>query len=129
MSFELRMLAWSVVLGLFQVLLAAQFSTLQRGIGWNMGARDEPVPPLKGVAGRLDRASRNFLETFPFFAAAVLIAEAADRTGALTWWGVQLYFWGRVVYLPVYALGVPGVRSAIWLMATFGLVLVLAALV
>jgi len=129
MSFELRMLTWSVVLGLFQVILAAQFSTLQRGVSWNIGPRDEPVQPLKGVGGRLERASRNFLETFPFFAAAVLIAEATDRTGVLTWWGVQLYFWGRVVYLPIYALGVPGVRSAVWLIATFGLVLVLAALI
>ena len=32
------------------------------------------LPPLGGTAGRLDRALRNFLETFPLFAAAVLIA-------------------------------------------------------
>ena len=52
--------------------------TLQRGLRWNAGPRDEPMPPLTGVAGRLSRALRNFLETFPFFAAAVLIAHAVN---------------------------------------------------
>jgi uncharacterized MAPEG superfamily protein len=32
-------------------------------------------------------------------------------------WGAQLYFWGRLAYLPLYALGVFLVRSLAWNLA------------
>jgi uncharacterized MAPEG superfamily protein len=64
-----------------------------------------------------------------FFAAAVLMANAAGRHNWMTAWGVQLYFWGRVAYLPLYAFGVPLIRSLIWNVATLGIVLVLLGLV
>jgi uncharacterized MAPEG superfamily protein len=86
------------------------------------------MPPLQGVGGRLQRALHNFVETFPFFAAAVLIAHVAGRHSALTLWGVQLYFWGRVAYLPLYAFGIPKVRSMAWGIATLGIILILIAL-
>ena len=128
MTIELSMLAFSIVLGLVQICLAASAATLQRGAVFNAGPRDAPQPPLKPVAGRLDRAQRNFLETFPLFAAAVLIAHVAGRHSWMTEWGAQLYFWGRVVYLPLYAAGVPWVRSAVWVVAALGIVLVLVGL-
>jgi uncharacterized MAPEG superfamily protein len=54
------------------------------------------------MPGRLQRALRNFGETFPLFAAAVLIAHVENVHNAYTLWGAHLYFWGRVVYLPLY---------------------------
>ena len=72
MTVELKMLAWSAALGMAQVLLAAFMATSQRGLKWNAGNRDEPVSPVTGAAARADRASRNFLETFVFFAAVCL---------------------------------------------------------
>ena len=67
MPIELKMLAWSVALGLVHVLLGAARTTHQRGLRWNVGARDAVLPPVTGVAARVDRALRNFLETFPFW--------------------------------------------------------------
>ncbi|MCD9028272.1 MAPEG family protein [Luteimonas sp. BDR2-5] len=125
---ELQMLAWSIALGLVHVLVAAGCATWQRGIGWNAGNRDGDAAPLTGVAVRTAAASRNFLETFPFFAAAVLAVVFSDRGGADTALGAQLYFWARVAYLPVYAIGIPYLRSAIWLVSLWGLLQVLWAL-
>ncbi|MBI3678211.1 MAG: MAPEG family protein [Proteobacteria bacterium] len=122
------MLTLAVVLGLFHLLIAARANNSQRGIKWNVGARDEPGAPTSKLAGRLERAFRNFTETFAFFAAAVLIATFAGRHNWATVWGVQLYFWGRVVYLPLYALGVPVLRTLVWVAATGGIVLVLVAI-
>lgn len=122
---ELRMLAWTIVLGLVQLLVAAGAATAQRGGKWNVGPRDGSPPPLAGVAGRLDRALRNLLETFAFFAAAVLAVVAAQRTDAHSALGVQLYFWARVLYVPLYAAGVPVVRSLVWSVSMVGIVLVL----
>jgi uncharacterized MAPEG superfamily protein len=128
MTIELRMLALSVLLGFIHIFLSGQATTHQYGLDWNMGARDQEMPPLNPLAGRLRRAQNNFFETFPLFAVAVLIAVFAGKRGALTDWGVQLYFWARVVYLPLYAFGIRMIRSIVWLVATIGIFLVLVAL-
>ena len=86
------------------------------------------APPLRGVAGRLDRALRNFLETFPLFAAVVLVAHVSETHNALTEWGSRLYLWGRVAYVPLYAAGVPLVRSLVGNVATVGIMLFVVAL-
>lgn len=125
MTFELLMLALSVVLGFVHIIVSACATTHQYGVRWNMSARDAQMPPLDVVAGRLQRASHNFLETFPLFAVAVLIADATNRHGLLSVVGSQVYFYARVIYLPVYAAGLPVVRSIVWSVATLGIVMVL----
>ena len=129
MTLELKMVALSTVLGLVQIVLASHASSLQRGYLWTASARDSPVPALTGIAGRLERALQNFLETFPLFAAAVLMAHFAGRHGWMTEWGAQLYFWARVAYVAFYAAGVFLVRSLVWNIATGGIVLVLVSLI
>jgi uncharacterized MAPEG superfamily protein len=61
-----------------QVVLASHAASVQRGYLCTAGPRDEAVPPLTGIAGRLERALRNFVETFPLLASAVLIAYVAN---------------------------------------------------
>src|SRR6187200_1007872 len=107
MSFELTVLAWTLVLALVQVLLPAVLRDAETGIGYNAGPRDEPAPPPGKLTGRLMRAQSNLFETLPVFAAAVLIAHVAGREGTLTHWGVLLYFAARLIYVPLYAAGVP----------------------
>jgi uncharacterized MAPEG superfamily protein len=128
MTTELCMLLWSVVLGLVQVVLAATCSVGQRGLGWAASPRDEVKPPLSGIGGRLDRARANFLETFPLFAAVVLAAQLLQHHDAMTVLGAQLYFWARLAYVPVYAAGIPYLRTLIWAASIVGIVLVLVAL-
>jgi len=128
MTIELNMLALSVALGLIQIVTASHAASMQRGYRWAAGPRDEIPPPLTGIAGRLDRAVRNFLETFPFFAAAVLVAQIDGRHDWMTVWGVQLYFWARALYVALYAFGVPLIRSLAWNAATIGIALILLAL-
>ena len=128
MTTELRMLALSIGLGFVHIILASHAKSSVYGYRWSAGPRDQGMPPLPGVPGRLERALRNFGETFPLFAAAVLIAHAADRHGAFTVWGAQLYFWARVAYLPLYAFGVPLVRSLVWNVAAAGIFLILLGL-
>ncbi len=128
MGTELQMLSWAVVLGLVQLVIAATLSTQQRGLGWNASARDGEPKPLTGIAARMDRALKNFLETFPFFATAVLVVAATQHTSAHTALGAQLYFWARVAYVPVYAAGIPYLRTLIWAVSLAGLLMVLLAL-
>jgi uncharacterized MAPEG superfamily protein len=127
MNLDLAMLVASCVLCLVQIVIASHASSLQRGYRWTASARDTEMPPLTGIAGRLERASRNFLETFPVFVAAVLLVHLLGRQGVLSAWGAVLYFISRLIYLPLYAAGVPIVRSLVWNVAFVGIVLVLLA--
>jgi uncharacterized MAPEG superfamily protein len=70
----------------------------------------------------------NFLETFPFFAAAVLVVVLAKANSSQTALGAQLYFWGRLAHLPIYVIGIPYLRTLVWAVAFAGLVMVLGAL-
>jgi len=128
MGTELQMLAWAIALGLLHLMLDAAMKTSERGLAWNASARDGVPEPLGKVAGRVNRAWSNFLETFPMFAAAVLAVVATQRTGEWTALGAQLYFWARLAYIPAYAAGIPYLRSAIWAVSLAGIVMVLAAL-
>jgi uncharacterized MAPEG superfamily protein len=125
MTTLLTVLAWGCVLALVHIMAAAQVKTRQYGTKWNMGARDEALPPALPLVGRLERAQANFFETFPIMIAAVLIVLAAGLTGKWLAIGAWLWLGGRAAYLPLYALGVPYVRTLAWLISILGLVMVL----
>jgi uncharacterized MAPEG superfamily protein len=128
MTDEIKYLAWSIALGLICVVIAASFSTLQRGLLWNASNRDVEAKPLIGPGARAWRACSNFLETFPFFAAAVLAVVLTKTNSAHTAEGAELYFWARVVYLPLYIIGIPYLRTLVWAASIVGLLMVLSAL-
>lgn len=125
MTTELSVLAWGCVLAIVHIFVAVRFKTRQYGTAWNMGARDEELPPQQPIVGRLARAQANFLETFPIMAAAILIVSVADLEGRWTAIGALLWLGARLVYLPLYALGVPKVRTLVFLLSIAGIALVL----
>ncbi len=129
MTTELRFLAASIILGLVHLIADSHLISFQYGYRWTASTREEPVPPLSGVANRVDQAYTNFMETFPFFAAVVLAAHLTGRDSALTFWGAHLYFWGRVGYVLAAAAGYAMVRSIVFFnTALTGIVLFLIAL-
>ena len=127
MSFELTMLAGATVWGFVQLVAAAQAANAQYGLAWAAGPRDGQMPPLKPIPGRIVRNFRNYMETFAFFAAAVLIAQAAGVHDGLTFWGSIAYLGGRIAYTALYISGIPLIRSLFWNIAAFGMLAVLAA--
>lgn len=129
MAVELKILAWSCVLLMAHIFAAAHFKTKQYGPRWNIGARDETLPPLEPLAGRLERAQANFLETYPIAIVTLLGVVIAGRTSEWTAIGGWLWLGARSVYLPLYAAGVPVVRTMVYLASLIGLILVLQALI
>jgi uncharacterized MAPEG superfamily protein len=125
MKFELSVLAWGCVLAIVHIFAAVRVKTRQYGKAWNMGARDEALPPPNPLVGRLARAQANFFETFPIAAAAILIVSAADLTSVWTAAGALLWLGARIVYLPLYAFGIPVVRTIVFLLSVLGIGLVL----
>src|SRR5437868_6784689 len=114
MTTELWLSVASIILGLVQLIVASHLISFQYGYRWTASSREEPIPPLRGLANRVDQATTNFLETFPFFAAVVLAAHITSRHSPLTLWGAHLYFWARIGYLLAAAAGYNLVRSVIF---------------
>ena len=129
MTTEYQMLIWTMLLGLAQLVIHVLAAIKVRGLGWAFSPRDAAMPRLEGVGGRLDRAFYNFLETFPFFAAAVLLAGVLGVHSSLTTLGAMLYFWARVAYIPVYAFGLPVLRTGIWAVSLVGILLLVVAVI
>jgi uncharacterized MAPEG superfamily protein len=125
---EIVLLAATLILAIVNLFWAANARTKQYGTKWNVGARDEALPPIEPLPGRLLRAQANLMETLPLFAAAVLAATAVGRLGQLTAWGAHLYFFGRLIYLPLYAIGTPVIRTVVWMIAMAGLLMVIAGI-
>ena len=128
MVMEMICLAWAVILGLVHILVAGHARTLELGAKWNIGPRDGDPAPLSPMTGRLLRAQSNFFETFPLFAAAVLMAVVSNNLSIYSHWGALLYLGARVIYFPLYAFGIPIIRSIVWLISILGLFMVLLPL-
>ena len=125
MAVELRIAALGAVLLIIHIFAATHFKTKQYGRQWNVGARDDALPPLNPIGGRLARAQANFLETFPIAIVALLGVVIAGRTSPMTALGGWIWLGARLIYLPLYAAGVPVVRTLVWTIGLIGILVVL----
>ena len=125
MPVELKILALGAVLLFVHIFTATRFKTAQYGRKWNVGARDEALPPPTPVTGRTMRAQANFEETFPIAIVALLGVVLANRTSASTALGGWIWLGARIVYLPLYAAGIPVIRTIVFVISMAGLVMVL----
>ncbi|HSM99953.1 MAG TPA: MAPEG family protein [Rudaea sp.] len=110
-----------LVLALYMVQIFLQetsrFGFDLRGI---VGNRDN-LPELSVIAGRLDRAKNNMLESLPIFLALALLALVkGSDTGAVTR-AASIFLIARVAYVPAYVSGIPMLRSLVWLVAVASL--------
>ncbi len=125
----LPLVGLSVVLLVVHILLQGFAATRELGSRWNAGPRDEGLKPSGKFAGRAERASANFRETYPaFIGLALALVLKGDPSG----WGILgawLWFVGRIIYIPLYLAGIPYFRSFVWLISLAGLGIMLLALV
>jgi len=125
MPIEIRIAALGAVLLVVHILIATQLKNNQYGAKWNIGARDESVPPPMPLTGRMVRAQANFEETLPIAIVALLGVVLAGRTSASTALGGWIWLSARVAYIPLYAAGVPVVRTLTWTISIVGLAMVI----
>jgi uncharacterized MAPEG superfamily protein len=124
---ELKVVVAATVWGFVQLVAAAQSANWQYGLKWAASPRDETMPELRKIPGRLSRNFRNYMETFPFFLAAVAVVQLAGSHGAWTRNAALAYLGGRIGYSVLYLAGVLLIRSLFWNIATFGIFALLLA--
>ena len=125
MPIELKILALGALLLFVHIFVAIRFKTAQYGRKWNVGARDAALPAQNPVTGRTVRAQANFEETFPIAIIALLGVVVAARTSDWTALGGWIWLGSRIVYLPLYAAGIPVIRTIVWTTSMVGLGMVL----
>jgi uncharacterized MAPEG superfamily protein len=124
---EVQLLIAAVIMGLAHLVIATVAgSGGHRDTAWLLGPRDDPRP-VSGQAARLSRAYANFEETFPLFAVSVIAVVVAGKTGTQAQFGCWLYLIGRLLYIPLYWLGLPVVRTIAWTASMIGIVWVIVA--
>lgn len=114
--------------------LTLMAASLIRVRGWTwpgtqlaFGNRDN-LPEPSSLAGRAERTARNTLENFALFAALALVAVAAGVKSPRVELGAEIFFWARVVYVPVYYAGIVYLRTAVWAVGIVGMAMMLSAL-
>ena len=127
MTADLWALAAAMLLAVVQLTLSSVLTLRQLGGDWVLGPRDEPRE-VKGLSGRFVRAHRNLLEIFPQFLAALFLVHAADAVGSLSAIGAWVFVAARLLYVPAYAFGPPGVRPLCWTIAQAGIFMIVADL-
>ncbi|WP_128290513.1 MAPEG family protein [Afifella aestuarii] len=125
---EMTLLGWSVILLIVHIIVQSGAATRETGLDYNASPRDEGNKAWGVMAGRSSRALKNFLETYPAFVAMALALAVTDKTGGLGAIGAHVWFWARIVYLPLYLLGIPYIRSIVWTISVGGILLMLWAL-
>ncbi len=125
MAVELKILALGALLLFVHIFTATRFKTAQYGRKWNIGARDEVMPPPNPITGRTIRAQANFEETFPIAIVALLGVVLANRTSEMTALGGWIWLAARIAYLPLYLAGIPVIRTIVFVISIIGLGMVL----
>lgn len=128
LSIELKMLIWSAVLCFAQVVIAVLTAQSQVGLVALAGNRAN-LPPLTGIAHRAQRAHLNMLENLLLFAILVLVAAIGGRSNEMTVLGAQLFFWARLAYAIVFLIGIPWLRTGIWVVGVVGMAMILLQIV
>ena len=122
MSQELLYLFGSVFILLILIVVQASSSAVANGLSWALGPRDEAARQ-DVFSGRAKRTLNNHIEGLVLFGFAILIVETSGLNSSLTAVGGSLYFWGRLVYAPVYLLGIPYLRTLVWTVSLVGILI------
>tara|TARA_B100000242_G_C42877314_1_gene407063 strand:+ start:113 stop:493 length:381 start_codon:yes stop_codon:yes gene_type:complete len=111
----------SFLLVLIQITIPVFISLFSKNIklSYLFSSRDEDSD-TSIYEDRANRALKNLFETFPIFIGLVLlsITKDVDNTSLAFFWLIA-----RVIYVPIYILGVDYLRTGVWAVSLTSLVL------
>ena len=130
MTKTLMILAELVVINWLLILTAAMVKSRMwkpSGLLAALGNR-ENQEECTGFPARTERAARNMLENMVLFTALVVVASVGGIVSPDVELGARIFFWARVVYIPIYMIGIPVARTAVWALSIVGMGMIFAAI-
>lgn len=116
MSTELYILALFGVVIIVNVLMQIVVAMTNQDIGYLVGPRDQEQPHSV-VTGRLKRSIDNNVIALAYFAPAILIVHIGGLSTAGTVMAAQVFLAARIIYVMLYAMGVPWIRTFVWIVS------------
>ena len=110
----LPLIGLSVLILVVHVTLQALIATKELGREWNAGARDDDRKPTGKLAGRAERASANFRETYPAFIALAFGVIMAGVPAGIALTRARIWLVCRIIYISPYLIGMPYGRAIVW---------------
>ncbi len=123
---ELAVINWVLIVA--ASLIKAKAWT-PKGLLGAMGNRDKPDTDCSGFPARTERAAKNMLENMVLFTALALVASVGGVTDPHVELGARIFYWARLVYIPVYMIGIPVARTGVWAVSVVGMALIFGAIV
>lgn len=122
MSLELWALFGAFGITALSIFLQGAHLGASAGNAYVVSDRSAPAPFEGPMGGRLARNVRNQIEGMALFLPLVAIATFAGISNGWTARGALVFVCARALYVPLYAFGVPGLRSLVWTAGFFALV-------
>jgi len=98
------------------IAVQAAFTLPKLGLGYLVGPRDE-AKDAGLIAARLSRTTKNSVTAFAYFAPAVLLLQAQGPDSGAATTAAWVFLVARIAYVPLYAAGIPWLRTAAWTVA------------
>lgn len=116
-------IVWVLLLYVLQIFLQ-ETSFYRFKLKDILGNRDKQ-PEHTVLSFRFERAKNNMLEALPLFLGTSLyVFLRGDRPDIFSL-GATVFFYSRLLYVPIYAFGIPIVRSLAWLLSLVGLLIMI----
>ena len=93
-----------------------------------MSNREDDVD-CSGFPARTERAAKNMLENLVLFSALALVASVGGVTDPHVELGARIFYWARLVYIPIYLIGIPVARTGVWAISVIGMGMIFVAIV
>ncbi|NQY40149.1 MAG: MAPEG family protein [Henriciella sp.] len=122
MGFELQAVVWTTVILAALIGFQGGLVPIYQGFAWGLGNRDEAREKTE-LQLRTARTVANHIEGMMVFIPLALIVAMSDLSSTLTTWGAGLYLLGRVLFAPLYLIGVPYLRSLVWGVSLVGIIM------
>jgi uncharacterized MAPEG superfamily protein len=122
---ELAVINWALIVAASLIKTQAWKPS---GLMAAMGNRDKEVP-CAGFPARTERAARNMLENLVLFSALALVASVGGVADPHVELGARIFYWARLVYIPIYLIGIPVARTAVWAISVIGMGMIFVAIV
>lgn len=124
--FELTILGLAALLAAAQLITLSIIANLNVSQKWLAGPRDKPYD-MPAIVGRMMRAQTNTFEALAMFTPAAVVVALTGASSAFTGTCAALFLVARLAYVPLYAFGIPYLRSLVWFVGFLATVLMLLA--
>ena len=118
MATEFTVIAYLFVLLFAYIGIRPIIRVMENSLLQGLGPQDKYPEVFNRFAQRAERANHNFKETLPIALALLLALPLTDKADANTAIAAWVYLFARATYLPAYMVGILGLRTLIWGVAT-----------